>query len=469
MLNLNIRHEIRLLSRNYWFISLTLVLVALCLYAGYNGLKQFEKRQLDQQQAIESQSEKEQVVQEVAVALNKGEEHALSSRLTPMNLSIFTGHLATMPADEMSKLAIGQSDLYTHQLKIAANEDLATLSFNELNNPVQLLFGNFDLSFVLAYLVPLVIIAFTYNLRTQELESGRLKLLASNPINTNYWLLQRFIIRYASLAIILTLALLGTILWVGVSISSTLLIFFLLTYAYLAFWFAISYLVNILGHSSARNAVSLLSLWILLVLIVPTVINQAANTVYPMPSRVILLNEIRETKSELSKEQDKVLDEYLRNHPELIRDQEENAYAYWQGYYASQEMMEKTLSPVIDRFDEQLSKQQKWVDSWGFLSPAVLFQDGATQLAGTSSKNYNAFKDAVHSFSLEWRAFFMPFVFDNKMLNINDLNNIPAFEYQSEVDTSKVLINISALLIISFLLAAGGLMLEGKRQLLQLS
>jgi ABC-2 type transport system permease protein len=469
MLYLNIRHEIRLLSRNYWFISLTIVLVALCVYAGHNGLKQFERRQLDQTLAIENQLVKEQLIQEIATALSKGEENSLSSRLTPMSVSIFTGRLATMPANAMSKLAIGQSDLYTHQLKIAANEDLATLSFNELNNPVQLLFGNFDLSFVLAYLVPLVIIAFTYNLRTQELESGRLKLLASNPVNTNYWLLQRFIIRYASLAIILTLALLGTILWVGVSISSTLLIFFLLTYAYLAFWFAISYLVNILGHSSARNAVSLLSLWILLVLIVPTVINQAANTVYPMPSRVLLLNEIRETKSELSKEQDKVLDEYLRNHPELIRDQEENAYAYWQGYYASQEMMEKTLSPVIDRFDEQLSKQQKWVDSWGFLSPAVIFQDAATQLAETSSKNYNNFKEYVRSFSLDWRAYFMPFVFNNKPLEINDLNNLPEFEYSTLLEASDVLINISALMVISVLLATIGLLLEGKRQLHQLS
>ncbi|NVJ46196.1 MAG: DUF3526 domain-containing protein [Cytophagia bacterium] len=469
MVNLNIRHEIRLLSRNYWFISLSLVLVVLCLYAGHNGLQHFERRQLDQQQALEAQQAKEQLVREVAVALSKGEEHPNYYRLSPMNLAIAKGELATMPATEMSKLAIGQSDLYTHQLKISSSEDLATLSFNELNNPVQLLFGNFDLTFVLAYLVPLVIIAFTYNLRTQELESGRLKLLASSPISTNLWLLQRFIIRYCSLAIILTLVLIATVLLTGIAVSTQLLTFFLLTYAYLAFWFGISYLVNIVGYSSARNAVSLLSLWILLVLIVPTVINQAANTVYPMPSRVTLLNEIRQAKTDLGKEQDKVLDEYLRNHPELIRDEGENEYIYWQRFYASQEMMEKQLSPLIERFDDQLTKQQKWVDTWGLLSPAVLFQDGATQLAGTSSKNYNEFKGYFRSFSKNWRAHFMPFVFDNEMLELNDLDNIPEFEYRSLIDASGVFINISVLLILSVLLALRGLALEGKRQLLQLS
>ncbi|MBO6761869.1 MAG: ABC transporter permease subunit, partial [Roseivirga sp.] len=247
MVSQNIRHEVRLLSRNYWFVSLSLVLVLLCLYAGYNGLRHFERRQADQQQAIAAQQEKEDLIQEVALNLSKGEEHPSAFRLSPMNVAIYTGQLATMPATEISKLAIGQSDLYTHQIKISSSEDLATLSFNELNNPVQLLFGNFDLAFVLTYLVPLVIIAFTYNLRTQELESGRLRLLASNPINTNLWLLQRFIIRYCSLAIILTFILTLTAVMVGMAFSLSLVTFFLLTYAYLAFWFAVSYLVNIYG------------------------------------------------------------------------------------------------------------------------------------------------------------------------------------------------------------------------------
>ncbi|WP_286755390.1 DUF3526 domain-containing protein [Roseivirga sp. UBA838] len=466
MVNLNIRHELKLLSRNFWFVSLSLVLVLLCLYAGHNGLKHYERRTADQQEALAAQQAKEQLIKEVALTLSKGEEHPNAYRLSPMNLAISTGRLGTMPATQMSKLAIGQSDLYTHQLKIALNEDLATLSFNELNNPVQLLFGNFDLAFVLTYLVPLIIIAFTYNLRTRELESGRLKLLASNPIKINLWLLQRFIIRYFFLLLILTAVLLATVLIARTGFSMQLLVFFLLTYAYLAFWFAISYLANLLGRSSARNAVSMLSLWILLVLVVPTVINQAANTVYPMPSRVKLLNEIRQTKKELSKEQNKVLDEYLRNHPELISNKGENAYGYWQDYFASQELTEKRLAPLIERFDAQLAKQQRWVNAWGILSPAVMFHDGATRLAGTSSAHYEQFKDYVRSFSLNWRAHFMPFVFKNEMLGLQELDNLPEFQFRSRSRTAGVFMNISVLLVFSALTVIWGLALEGKRQLI---
>lgn len=467
MIYQNIKHESRLLSRNYWFIALSLILLVLCLYAGQNGHSHFQDLQVDQQNAIAAQQEKENTVKEVALALSQGKEHPRSYRVSPVNIAIWQGRLATLSATSMSKMAIGQSDLYTHQMKISSREDLATLSFNELNNPVQLLFGSFDLSFVITYLIPLIIIAFTYNLRSQELESGRLKLLASNPISTNRWLLQRFVIRFCSLSLILTFVLLVTVFSIEVNFSFDLLLFFILTYAYVAFWFAISYLVNILGRSTARNAVSMLSIWILLVLIVPTVINQAANTVYPMPSRVALLNQIRETKKELSAEQDEVLDEYLRNHPELIRNEGENQFAYWQGYFASQEMTEKRLSPIVDRFDEQLSKQQKWVDSWGFLSPAVLFQNGITQLAGTSSKDYNRFKDEVKAFSLEWRSHFLPYVFENQMVTYAALDNLPQFEYRQTKRHSSIFIYIGALFLLALLISVYGLSMEGKRKLLE--
>lgn len=454
------------MSRNSWLLSLILVLIVLCFYAGHNGRNHFSRRQSDQQKAILTQEEKEQKVFEVARVLDSGKEHPNAFRLSPMNFSMATGSLVTMPATQMSMLAIGQSDLYTHQLAISSRQDLATLSYNELNNPVQLLFGKFDLTFVIGYLVPLLIIAFTYNLRTEELESGRLKLLASNPVKINLWLLQRFLIRYCTLAIMLTTVLIAVVWWVGIEFESALLTFFLLTYAYLAFWFALCFLMNVLGYSSARNAVSLLSLWIVLVLLVPTMINQTASTAYPMPSRVALLNEIRSTKKELSEEQDKVLDEYLRNHPELIRNEGNNAFAYWQGFYASQEMTEKALSPLIDRFDRQVENQQKWVDSWGYLSPAVLFQAGATQLAGTSSVNYNQFKSTVKDFTLDWRTYFLPFVFDNKMLELGDLSDLPKFEYNASTKLNDVLIPLFVLISLSMLMVFGGLVLERKKQLI---
>ncbi len=466
MIKHNIRHEVRILSRNHWFIILTLVLTLMCLYAGHNGLRHFERKQKDQDQAIQRQEKEEDNVREIGLALQRGETHPQSYRLTPMTVAIRTGRLSALPSNDLSILSIGQSDLYRHQTEISSSDNTATIGFNELRNPIELLFGKFDVTFVITYLIPLLVIAFTYNLYSSELESGRLKLIASNPVRIRSLLLQRFSIRFFSLALILTVALAITILVTGVVYNSRLLLFFILTNAYLVFWFALSFLVNLFGKSSGKNVVSLLSIWILLVLIIPTAINQTANTLYPVPSRLLLLNEIRETKKELSKQQDKVLDEYLRNHPELISSKGDRSYEYWKGFFASQEIMEKELSPLTNEFHQKLNGQQKWVDNWGVLSPAILFQYGATQLAGTSSDNYNEFKKATQSFSVEWRSHLMPFIFSNKSLTLEDFENLPQFKYESQFSQAAISLNIGVLLLASALFVLIGQVMERKRSII---
>lgn len=441
----NVRHEIRLLSRSYWFVALSIIFILLCLYAGHNGKILYEFRSAELEKAKTDQHAFFKQVLDAAKAVENGDTPDNFYRLSPMNMSIFTGTLAYMSTDPLSALAIGQSDLYTHQIKISAREDLATLTFTEMSNPVQLLFGNFDLVFVLTYLIPLIIIAFTYNLQSQELESGRLKLLASNPIDPRVWLFQRYSIRFLSLCFILSLAIILTLVLLNIPFSTRLGSMFLLTSLYMCFWFAISFVVNVFGASSGRNAVVLLSAWIILVLIIPASINQAANAIYPTPSRVILLNEIRQTKQELSKEQDKVLAEYLRNHPELVRNDGENRFAYWQSFFASQDMMEKSLNPLVQQFDEQLQEQMSWVNTWRFFSPAILFQTSFTELAGTSAKQYNGFKTNVKGFTKSWRDYFMPMVFDNRMLTFNDLETLPSFEYALILDRKSTSINMLAL------------------------
>ena len=45
MFLLNIKTEFKIIYRNYWLTALTLLLLALCLYAGWNGQQHVEQRQ----------------------------------------------------------------------------------------------------------------------------------------------------------------------------------------------------------------------------------------------------------------------------------------------------------------------------------------------------------------------------------------------------------------------------------------
>ncbi|MFY0593154.1 MAG: DUF3526 domain-containing protein [Roseivirga sp.] len=150
------------------------------------------------------------------------------------------------------------------------------------------------------------------------------------------------------------------------------------------------------------------------------------------------------------------MDEYLRNHPELIRNEGENAFGYWQGFYASQEMTEKTLEPLISVFDQQLIQQQNWVNIWGLLSPAVIFQNASTRLAGTSATHYKEFQNQTKVFSIEWRDHFLPFVFKNEMLVKADLGQLPVFEFDSTSIKSGVFSGVFILFLFTLILSVIG-------------
>jgi ABC-2 type transport system permease protein len=196
------------------------------------------------------------------------------------------------------------------------------------------------------------------------------------------------------------------------------------------FWFALAFLVNLLSNSSAKNAVSLLGLWVVFVLLVPSVLNQLGNTLYPMPPRTLMINEMRLQKAEATKQQDKILDNYLRDHPEYAINDSTQSRSFWHGYMASQKLVKEALAPIVGSYEEQLSKQQDWTRKMQWISPAIIAQESLNSLAGTSTQDYEAYRKQVVQFAELWRAHFMPFLFNNTLFTTNDHDALPQFQYQ---------------------------------------
>ena len=67
-----------------------------------------------------------------------------------------------MPAKSTAFIATGQSDLFSHYVEPTVTGDDLSLSYTEMTSPVQLLFGSFDLAFVIIYLLSLF-----YNKQTE--------------------------------------------------------------------------------------------------------------------------------------------------------------------------------------------------------------------------------------------------------------------------------------------------------------
>lgn len=89
---------------------------------------------------------------------------------------------AILPPHGLSHMSLGQRDIEPYYYKLTGTSLYYQLFQSELANPLKLYVGNFDISFVLIYLFPLLIIAFTYGLYAEEKENGMLPLLRLQTI-----------------------------------------------------------------------------------------------------------------------------------------------------------------------------------------------------------------------------------------------------------------------------------------------
>ncbi|MFS4446855.1 DUF3526 domain-containing protein [Maribacter sp. 2307UL18-2] len=453
MLSYNFKYELTLLLRSRWIQLLSLILVLLFGFSTYNGLKKVETRQDSIIKAKDEVKESDAMMLKLLDSVERGMEVSASSWTipsSPMAVGNYHPRVAAMEQQPMSFIATGQADLFTHYVKPTVSGDDASLNFTEMTSPVQLLFGSFDLAFVIIYLLPLLIVAFSYNVLSSEKESGSLRLLASQPIGLQHWVLQKLVLRFFWLSLLVLVSLTLVFLVLGLDPFGEPTTFFGLVgliLVYMLFWFALSFLVNIWVGSSAKNAVALLGLWVLFVLLVPSILNQLGNSLYPMPSRNLMINEMRTMKAEVTEKQNEILDNFLRDHPEYALNDTTQSRGFYHRYMASQNLVKEKMAPILDSYEGQLQNQQNWIGKFKWLSPAILVQESLNRMAGTSKENYENYRKQVVAFAGEWRQHFMPFLYNNKDFSQLDYPNIPEFNYEPKAQNSWV--SIPPLLLIA--------------------
>ncbi|WP_103070293.1 DUF3526 domain-containing protein [Aquimarina sediminis] len=465
----NFKYELKLLLRSQWIQLLSIVLLLLFGFSAYSGKGKVAKREADIAAAHNEVKESDQVMLQLLDSIEKGikvNARPWTTPNKPMAVGNYYPRVAAMTPQPLAFVATGQADLFTHYIKPTVSGDDFALNFTEMTSPVQLLFGNFDLAFVVVYLLPLLIIAFSYNVLSSEKESGSLRLLASQPIDIRKWVLQKLVLRFFWLSILVLISLLLVFAFLNINWSSIITILpglFTLILSYMLFWFALSFLVNLFVDSSAKNAISLLGLWVLFVLLVPSILNQLGTTLYPMPSRTLMINQMRSLKADATKKQDKILDNFLRDHPEYAINDSTQTRGFYHNYMASQKLVKEELQPVIKSYETQLRKQQYWLARLKWISPAVTVQESLNKMAGTSTEDYQQFRKQVIAFAETWRGFLTPFLYNNQKFSSKDYPKIPAFNYApKEHNNTWVTISMGVCSVLLFVL---GLLITRKQMI----
>lgn len=435
-----LRHEWRLLTSDA-SLRVVLVVIAIALaYGAFTGGRWMRAHEAGLERARTEERERLALHEGTMHRLAAGDRLDVSPFTDPRNPQVAASRsaprYAILPPQPLGALGIGQADLLPASLKITSEAREQITGGSELEHPLRLLTGRFDVAFVIVYLFPLLVLALTYNVLSGEREQGTLALALSQPVTLRVWLGAKLVVRLAVvLAGVVALLLLALPLaGIDVTAPGTLarLTWLLVAMAlYGAFWMALALLVASFGRPSATNAMVLAACWLVLVLLVPTLLNLLTRARHPLPSRVELVQAVREASEAATAEGSRLLARYYEDHPELATggaEQAMNDVAMVRLAVAAD--VERRVRPLLDEFERRREAQHQLVARWRHASPALLLHDVITDLVGTGAARHRHFMTQVTAYHDAWRGYFVPRIARREQLH--SYAELPRFTYRDE-------------------------------------
>jgi ABC-2 type transport system permease protein len=463
MFGIVFRQELKVLFANRTWWAILGLLAALTVLAAVNGQARFAQMQETAAQLNEGEAGTQAALKASVERYEKNPVGAPPSVASPGNVGLsILGHYAVMTHDALAPLSVGQSDVQPFYYRVTAHPSHTFLNASEIQNPLNQMTGSFDVAFVVIFVLPILIIAVTFDLMSREKEAGVLGLLAAQGVALRTLILAKTAARAAILlAVLLALVVLAAVL-IGVDMSApdTLLklgLWFAVVAAYAFFWFALAFLINAMNWPSVTNGVVLANLWLFFVVVLPSVANVVASTLYPAPSRVELTTEMREATEEADKKAASAREAYLFDHPELAGAGAANEDFFVQ-VLATDAAVERVVAPIMAEFGAQAAKREGVVDLLQYTSPAIAAQQALNALAGTGNARFEDFTAQVLAFHAEWRGFFTTKIIKGERMTAAAFDAIPAFAYtapgfsllQAAVDGPLAFLLIAGALLIGW-------------------
>ncbi len=449
-----LRYEWRLLTGDRSLIWAGLLLALLTTYAVFNGARWERVRAAEVVEVVTAGDE--------AIAAEADRVRAAMGDIVEGSPPGRPGSLSypiVLPPGPLVAFAAGQTDLqpYRAEANLFARADNLFASY-QLQSPLSLLAGRFDLAFVITYLFPLLVIALTYNMIAIERERGTLALALAQPVTLQGLLRRKLVVR-ASLAAISVVTICGAALLASGSGGQVLRfgLWLAVALSYSLFWFGLSAVVNSIGLRSHTNAAILVCCWLALVLIVPTALNLALQASLPAPSRLDRLGEVRRADLEAQAHRAELLAEFFHEHPDLAADRDGAAADFWRWFFVIQREIEDAVRPLDDEFEAQLKAQQEMARRLQFISPALVAQQAFNDIAGTGVVRHWSFVEQARSFVGSWQDFMVGPLFNDRALTVAEFEALPRFRFQEEAASS-----VSRRVLPGILLLGGcGLLLVG--------
>lgn len=343
--------------------------------------------------------------------------------------------------NSLNGISVGQSDVNPSIKRVTIKTFEAQKHDTDLINPMNLQSGNLDLSFVLIYLFPLLIIVMTFNVLSEETDSGTWKLIAIQAKSKLLFIANKLMVRFLFVIVLTAILFLVAKMVLSIPFSSELVIMFVLSVLYVAFWFSLSFFVVLFQKTSRFNALVLLSLWMILLILIPSGVNAYITSKYPVPEALntaIAQRDGYHTKWDTEKLP--TIQKFYDHYPQFKK------YGYptegfnWLWYYAMQQMGDDDSRSEQTALNDKIELRQHATQQIASIIPNMHIQMAFNHLAGTSMAQHTAYLEATADFHEKLRLFFYPRIFEKNYADTVDWSQFSPEYYQAntKIDSLKV-------------------------------
>lgn len=349
------------------------------------------------------------------------------------NLLYYLQFSAAHQPSSWAGFSIGQRDVNPYNLKVRMLALEGQLYDSEFSNPNSLLFGNFDPSFIIIFLLPLLVIAFTYDVVSFDIESGSWNLLRSQPVSLARVVLWRLLVRFAVLCGITFAFVFAANLYLGGKIDERLAYALLSAFAYMAFWFLLAAFISSFLKNSSFNAISLIGAWIFLAILLPAFLNLAISTAFPVSESFDLTIAMREGyHQKWDRRKAETMEKFYADYPDYRDFPIPEDKFSWGWYYAMQNMGDKESANSAAKYIEKLEMRDKYTNLAALFIPTINTQAAFSSIAQNDLRNHLDYLGSVKNLHKEIREYFYPYIFRNSKVEEVDWNAIPKHSFENE-------------------------------------
>ncbi|QYF86967.1 DUF3526 domain-containing protein [Brevundimonas sp. PAMC22021] len=409
-------HEVRLLTRSRLSVIALALLAALTLAAVVSGMVEISR----QKAAIAAiPAAQAQDIGAIADWVSESEDAGSAA---------YYSFFPTWDApSSLAFAAIGMRDVSPYILRVRALGLEAQLYDGDVYNPELALPGRFDFAFVLVFLAPLFVIALFHDLTSSEREAGRLRTLDALPLGGRRLWLRRVALRLSLLWLALAAPFVLGAMLSGATVLGGLAVLGLIA-AYLLFWTAVTLVVGRLRWSSVANAATLAAVWLVHVLVLPTLANVAINRAVPVNQGAEITLAQRETVNrawDIPREE--TMRRFYADHPEWSDSAPVTHVFHYKWYLAFHQNGDASVADQVAAYRSGLERRDAAARSLGWVLPSVGVQAVLTRLADTDLQAQLTYQDRIRAFHARLRTFFYGYLFRDRPFTKADFDQVPAF------------------------------------------